>query len=262
MSTEEAEVATNIGSATRVMILGSGGGAPSSTRETSCVLVMRPPANSALLLDVGSGARQLLANAKLLQPIEHVDVVLTHFHFDHVCGLPYLQNLEIDVSIWAPGAWLYSQPSAEILAPLLRPPISPNDVSGRPVYELREGAHSISGFELRASAQPRHWTPSVGFRVDDELAYITDTPFERSSIELARGVRHLLHEAWSTSTAPIFPDKDATAADAARVAQQANVDDLTLIHLNRRTEDFTALLDDARPTFAGVTIGEDLMLVS
>jgi ribonuclease BN (tRNA processing enzyme) len=37
-----------------VSILGSGGGAPSRARETSCVLVRN--GNSALLLDIGSGA--------------------------------------------------------------------------------------------------------------------------------------------------------------------------------------------------------------
>jgi ribonuclease BN (tRNA processing enzyme) len=241
----------------RVTILGSGGGAPSPTRETSCVLVR--DGRCALLLDVGSGVRQILAGTPALDGIEHIDVVLTHFHFDHVCGLPYLQWLEIDVTIWAPGAWLYDRPSAEILAALRSPPISPTDVSSWPVEELREGTQSLSGFNLRASPQPHHRAPSTGLRVDDELAYITDTPYENSSVELARGVRHLLHEAWSTSTAPEFADIDATAADAGRVAREAEVERLTLIHLNPLLSDSAALADDARSHFAAVAVAEDGM---
>jgi ribonuclease BN (tRNA processing enzyme) len=241
----------------RVTILGSGGGAPSATRETSCVLVR--DGRYALLLDVGSGVRHILGRTPALDEIEHIDAVLTHFHFDHVCGLPFLQWLEIDVTIWAPGAWLYDRPSAEILAALRSPPISPTDVSGRPLEELREGTQSLSGFDLRAGAQPHHWAPSAGLRVDDELAYITDTPYESSSVELARDVRHLLHEAWSASTAPESADRDATAADAGRVARQADVENLTLVHLNPEIDDLAALADDARSLFADVAVAEDGM---
>jgi ribonuclease BN (tRNA processing enzyme) len=244
----------------RVTILGSGGGAPSATRETSCVLVR--DGRYALLLDAGSGVRRILAGTPALDEIEHLDVVLTHFHFDHLCGLPYLQWLELDVTIWAPGAWLYDRPSAEILAALRSPPISPTDVSGWPLEELRQGTQSLSGFDLRAGAQPHHRAPSAGLRVDDELAYITDTPYEDSSVELARGVRHLLHEAWSTSSAPEAADRDATAADAGRVARQAGVERLTLIHLNPEIRDFAAVADDARSQFAAVAVAEDGMELS
>jgi ribonuclease BN (tRNA processing enzyme) len=112
-----------------------------------------------------------------------------------------MQWLGIETTVWAPGAWLREQQTADIIAALRRPPISPNDVSDAPVRELHEGTQSIDGFNVRASAEPHHWLPSVGLRVDDQLAYITDTPCERSSVELARGVRHLLHEAWSSSHA-------------------------------------------------------------
>jgi ribonuclease BN (tRNA processing enzyme) len=243
----------------RVTLLGTGGGAPSALRETSCVLVR--DRDRALLLDVGTGARRLLADADLLDGLAHVDVVLTHFHFDHVCGLPYLQWLDVETTIWAPGAWLYGRASADIVAPLRQPPISPNDVSRLPVNELVEGTQSIGGFEVRAGAQPRHWAPSVGLRVDDELAYVTDTPYESSSADLSRGVRHLLHEAWSSSRAPNSPDKDATAADAARVASEAGVGDLTLVHLDPRLDDLSGLVDDARATFDRVAIGEDMLVV-
>jgi ribonuclease BN (tRNA processing enzyme) len=243
----------------RVTILGAGGGIPSRTRETSCVLVRH--GDRALLLDAGTGARRLLSNVNLLERVARIDVALTHFHFDHVCGLPYLPWLGKETTIWAPGAWLYNMRSRDILASLLRPPISPNDVSDVPVQELHEGAQMIRGFKVLVGAQPHHWAPSVGLRVDDHLAYITDTPYEQSSSELARGVRHLLHEAWSTSTEPRSADKDATAADAARVAREAGAGDLTLIHLNPQVHDYEGFVEDARTAFDRVTIGEDEMVL-
>jgi ribonuclease BN (tRNA processing enzyme) len=242
----------------RVSILGSGGGAPSAARETSCVLVRE--GDRALLLDMGTGARRLLADPSLLDGTGELHVVLTHFHFDHVCGLPYLPWLTVGASIWAPGKWLYDEDSAEILKPLRRPPVAPDDVTATyPISELTPGTQLIGGFEVRASPQPRHWAPSVGVRIDDHLAFVTDTPYEPSSAQLAEGVVHLLHEAWSSSRTPLYPERDSTAADAARVAREAGATDLTLIHLNPRLDDLAPLLDDATGTFERVALGEDEM---
>jgi len=132
------------------------------------------------------------------------------------------------------------------------------DVTSRyEVRELREGSPQIAGFEVRASAQPRHWTPTSGLRIDDHLALINDTPYETTSPLLAEGVEHLRHEAWSSSAAPRYPDRDEAAADAARVARDAAVGQLTLIHLNPMLPDHATLLDDAQQHFDRVTLGED-----
>jgi ribonuclease BN (tRNA processing enzyme) len=243
-----------------VRILGCGGGAPSPTRETTCVLV-RDEAD-ALLLDAGTGTRRLIADRTLLDGTERLHVVLTHFHFDHVCGLPYLPWFCDRATIWAPGQWLYGRSSAAILESLRRPPVSPNDVTGAfPVEELQAGTQTIGAFTVRASAQPRHWAPSAGLRVDDELALVTDTPYEPSSAQLAAGADHLLHEAWSSSRSPLYPDRDATAADAARVALEAGAQSLTLIHRNPTREDPAALLEDAAAIFDRVALGEDELLL-
>lgn len=244
----------------RVWILGSGGGAPSGIRETACALVRDD--EHALLLDIGSGARRLVTNPAYLDGVEHLDVLLTHFHLDHVCGLPYLGMLSVSATIWAPGEWLYGMDSAAILEPLRRPPIAPADVTALyAVEELHAGDQSVGEFPIRASAQPRHWAPTAGLRIGNELALITDTPFEITSIQLAQGVRHLLHEAWSSSRAPVYPDRDATAADAAGVAREAEVTNLVLIHLNPTLPDLSILLDDAAATFDRVAVGEDEMLL-
>lgn len=229
---------------------------PSAARETSCVLIRED--DRSLLLDIGTGARRLLTDRSLLDGTRDLHVVLTHFHFDHVCGLPYLPWLELEATVWGPGSWLYGEDSAAILRPLLRPPIAPSDVSDAyPINELAPGSQTIAGFEVRASPQPRHWAPSAGLRIDDHLAFITDTPYEPSSSELAEGVIHLLHEAWSSSRAPMHADRDATAADAAHVAEEARVAHLTLIHLNPTLDDHHVLLDDARGRFEPVVLGDD-----
>ena len=114
---------------------------------------------------------------------------------------------------------------------------------------------------MRASGQPRHWAPSAGLRIDNEIALVTDTPYEPSSARLAEGVTHLLHEAWSSSRAPLYPDRDATAADAARVTVEAGARELTLIHLNPNLEDLSVLLDDAAAIFERVALGVDEMVL-
>src|SRR5919198_213200 len=125
-----------------VSILGSGGGAPPAARETSCVLIR--DGDRALLLDMGTGARRLLADPTLLHGVTNLHVALTRFHFDHVCGLPYLPWLSVDAAVWAPGRWLYGRDGAEILEPLRRPPLEPSDVTETyPIRELGPGNQVI-----------------------------------------------------------------------------------------------------------------------
>jgi ribonuclease BN (tRNA processing enzyme) len=234
----------------RITILGSGGGLPSRTRETTSVLVR--DGDATLLLDAGTGARRLVTDPAYLDGVAHVDIALTHFHLDHVYALPYLSMLPVTVAVWAPGEWLYGTSSAAILAPLLRPPLAPEENDVR-VEELRAGHQPVGEFVVRASPQPRHWSPSAGLRVGDHVALVTDTPYETTSAALADGVEHLLHEAWSSSPA----EHHSTGADAARVAQEARVGQLTLVHLNPRFTDHTDVLEDAAARFEAVRLGED-----
>ena len=74
-------------------------------------------------------------------------------------------------------------------------------------------------------------------------------------------MRFLLHEAWSASTAPLYADRDATAADAARVAHEAAVGSLTLVHLNPDLPDLSILVDDAAERFERVELGEDELVL-
>lgn len=243
----------------RITLLGSGGWAATDERETACTLI--EDASDVLLLDAGSGARRLITD-DVVDHVERVDVVLTHFHLDHVVGLGYIQSVADQVVVWAPGAWLYRRPSAAILDPLLRPPFLAHDLrDAYRIEELQPDYQTIGRFDVVAGHQPNHWAPSVGIRVADRLALITDTPYEPSSSALAQGVKHLLHEAWSTSAAPLYAHRDATAADGARVALEARAERLTLIHLNPRNADQQEVLDDARAIFSETGLGHDLLVL-
>jgi ribonuclease BN (tRNA processing enzyme) len=244
-----------------VLILGSGGWMPTEQRETACVLLRRD--DHALLLDAGTGVRRLAANAALLEGVARLDVVLTHFHLDHVCGLSYLPALQIGARIWAPGDWLYGSPSEALLEPLRQPPISafPAAELGQ-VHELVAGRQQIGDFTVTARAQLRHWAPTAGLRVDDAIALMTDTAYDPDGAQLARNVAHLLHEAWSPSSAPRSADGDATGRDAGRIAAAANVDQLTLIHLNPLLDDHRAVLEDARAVAPHARLGEDGQILS
>jgi ribonuclease BN (tRNA processing enzyme) len=245
----------------RAWLLGSGGWFPTDERETTSVFVRL--GHHGLLIDAGTGTRRLLTEPEFVDGLGSLDIVLTHFHLDHICGLLYLPGLftvgalKDSPRVWAPGQWLYGHPSAEILDRVLRPPVSPLPVPlTELVEELIPDQQQVGPFKVSALAQPRHWAPSVGLRVLDHLAVITDTARELDHVQLADGVPHLLHQAWSTSTEPIFADHDATARDAARTAAEAGVGHLTLIHLNP-LGDLDALLADARQLFPAAQLGRD-----
>lgn len=237
-------------------LLGTGGWMPTERRETACTIVRHEHDGHALILDAGSGLRRLTSGSHraLLDGATRIDIVLTHFHLDHICGLGYVPALPVIPTIWAPGRWLYDRPSAEILQPLRETPLNPFDPAKLgAIEELEPGAQRIGERTVTAREQPRHWDPTAGLRVDDELALITDTEYDPESGAFAQGVAHLLHEAW-----PGSGEGDATGEDAGRVAREANVEQLTLIHLSPRTEDdHAAVLHEARAHAPRAELGED-----
>src|SRR3954468_12024894 len=110
-------------------ILGSGGFVPTGTRETSSLLMLSADHDdAALVIDAGTGLRRLITDREaLLGGRTRLEVLLTHFHIDHVCGLAYLTELidEFDITIRGPGEALYDMPTASALSRLFAPPIMP-----------------------------------------------------------------------------------------------------------------------------------------
>jgi ribonuclease Z len=98
-------------------------------------------------------------------------------------------------------------------------------------------------------------------RAGKAIAYCTDTRPFPGSIELARGVDLLIHEATYTQelTEEAREYGHSTAAQAAGVAQDSGARQLLITHFSTRYPDATVLLEEARAIFPNTIMAHDLM---
>jgi ribonuclease BN (tRNA processing enzyme) len=244
-------------------ILGGGGWFPAYDRHTACALLR--DGDSAIMIDAGTGVARFVERDGLLDGVERLDILLTHFHLDHIAGLAYLPALGLceHTAIWGPGRLLYGSPTHEILARVSNEPFHPVPLEDQDVEvrDLPAGELELPTARVALRRQDRHTAPSLGLRFDDDLAWITDTAYDPDSARFAEGCKLLAHEAWFTSSAPRNPDIHSSAAEAAQVAADAGVARLMLIHLppfGPSTEAIVAEAQETVPSAFGARDGGDL----
>jgi ribonuclease Z len=241
-------------------ILGSGGFVPTGRRETSSLLLLPEGSDGAVVVDAGTGLRRLITDRGVLAGRTRLDVLLTHFHIDHVCGLAYLTELTgMDITIHGPGAELYDTATAEILARVFSPPVMPIDLDTIDVRvaEVACGALRIGDLEVAVRRQDRHTNPTLGLRFGDELVWCTDTEDDPLTVDFARGARVLAHDAWGPPAAP----GHAEPAGAAQVALDAGAERALLIHVPPLADeaDLQARAAAVHPHATVATDGLDLL---
>ncbi len=99
--------------------------------NTSCIEV-RLDDGTLIVLDAGTGARGL-GLALTEEPLERIDLLLTHLHVDHVEGLGAFEPIwrpETDLHIWGPPSPVVSL--ADRLATYFSPPLFPLHLSEVP----------------------------------------------------------------------------------------------------------------------------------
>ena len=219
----------------RLIPLGTNGYIPTYGRQTMCFLVRFD--DQAVLLDAGTGAARLMEPSirLLLEGVAQLDVVLTHFHLDHVVGLSYLPGVwpERPVVIHAPAPPLVDADPREALCRLIQPPLFPIPLTEFPMRVDLEPVASdgfgIGGLEIRLRSQD-HPGGSVGIRVGEDLAYVTDTTPQEGSAQLASGVDLLIHEVWVGSGGEKAAHGHSAAPEVARLADLAGARRLMPAH--------------------------------
>jgi ribonuclease BN (tRNA processing enzyme) len=246
------------------VLLGSGGWIPTDSRATCSALVRS--GDHALVIDAGTGIRRLVENPELLDGVERMDVVLTHFHLDHVVGLAYFPALPLPFppTIHGPAQWLYGLRSEDVLGRLVGHPLFALELgeltSG--VREIDPAGLALGPFRVTARPQEQHDDTTLALRVDDLLTYCTDTAADDGNVEFARASRTLVHEAWYTETAPTAQATHSSAAQAADIARRAGVERLVLIHVPPVGGHEAELLAEARSVFEPSELGTDLLALA
>jgi ribonuclease BN (tRNA processing enzyme) len=239
------------------LLLGSGGWIPTSRRETCCAYLR--DAEHVLLIDAGTGVQRLVENPHLLAGAERLDIVLTHFHLDHVVGLSYLPALPLRPAIWGPGELAADTSTKELLGRLIGRPLfaaTPRDIAAA-VHEIPSDPFEIGPFAISTRVQRLHSDPTIAVRIGDALTYCTDTAADPGNADFAAGSRLLLHEAWYAQAST--DDKTHTAAgQAGGIARSAGVDDLVLIHVSPLQRSDDELARAARAEFQNASVGQDL----
>ncbi len=246
----------------RITILGSSNSIPDEYHENTHFAVQT--SKRTVLIDC-SGNPILRLRQASIDFNQVTDLILTHFHPDHVSGVPLLlmdmwlmgrrrpldvyglhhtlDRIEGTMGFYDWGSW---------------PDFFPVVFHRLPAREMTP---VIENHELRIYASPvQHLIPTIGLRIEfthQVLAYSCDTEPCPQVVRLADKADLLIHEATGLSTGHSSP------AQAGEIARQANAQSLYLIHYQARGQDCQVIVDEASQVFEGpVLLAEDFMVLN
>ena len=243
----------------QVIILGSAAAVPTRDQENTHLLILTR--KRTILVDCPGNPLVRIAESGI-DPQSVTDIVLTHFHPDHVSGFASLL-----MGLWLSGR---SQPMAVY-------GLEPTITRARQLMDMYEWRNwpdfypvnfviipaeplslLLADEGVRIFASPvAHMIPTLGLRVEffdlgKSMAYSCDTEPSQQVVQLARDVDVLIHEATGASIGHTSPSQ------AGEVANQAGVRSLYLIHYPPQTGDLSNLVKEASKTFPGqVVVAKD-----
>jgi phosphoribosyl 1,2-cyclic phosphodiesterase len=169
----------------RIHVLGTRGSTPAPGRDflrfgghTSCVAIAHDGAAPSLVLDAGTGIREL-GSFLGSKPFDG-SILLGHLHWDHTQGIPFFRpgdDPDSRVDVYQPSQ---GDPEALLEKPMSPPnfPITPGELRGNWSFiALEEGESEIDGFTVLAREIPHKGGRTFGFRVSDgrcSVAYLSD----------------------------------------------------------------------------------------
>jgi len=137
---------------------------------------------------------------------------------------------------------------------------APLDEIAASVRDIEGDELDIGPFPIATRVQKLHAVPTLALRVGDLVTYCTDTAPDPGNVAFAARSRVLLHDAWYAQ-ATSDDGNHSAGGDAGRIARQAGVERLVLIHVNPFQISDEALAKSARAEFAAADVGVDLAAI-
>lgn len=242
--------------------------------NTSCVEVSA--GETRIILDAGSGLRTL-GDERMARGLGGSTILLSHLHWDHVCGLPfftpiYVPGHRVEIASGPNGV----MPTQEAIRSLFKAPFFPVDfaevASQVVVRELPGNDRFAIGDVAITVARLNHPDPVYGFRLEHggrAIVYATDTEHfacvDPTLRRLAAGADVLIYDAQYTPEE--YPSRvgwgHSTWQAGAELARAAGVAQLVLFHHdpNRTDAQLAAIEAQAQAELPGtIAAREGLVL--
>ena len=247
----------------KIIVLGSASAVPDTQHENTHFL-LQAGAHSVLIDCAGSPIQRLARADVELDSI--TDIILTHFHPDHVSGIPmllmgmWLMGRKTGVNIYGlHGTVERMQAMMDLYYWQNWPDFYPVHFHG---FAEEEGVEVLATEHLRITASPvRHLIPTIGLRIafldsGKLAAYSCDTEPSPNVVRLAEDVDVLFHEAGGPFVGHTSP------LQAGEIARQSGAKSLYLVHYPTRGENTADFVKEAGTFFDGpVYLAEDFMTV-
>ena len=238
-------------------------------------LEIRGSSNEIVLIDAGTGIREpgerISAEAVPAGVVIHL--LFTHLHWDHIQGLPFFSPMYVRAN----QVFLYSQYPPDTLRKFLETqmtaPFDPRSfdmmcarrtfIEARPGERIPAGGMSILPFPLH------HPQGALGYRLESGGSAMVhasdhehgDPECDRALREYAQNANVLVYDAQYTPEE--YKDKKgwghSTWLEAARLANDASVDNLFLFHHDPQHDDsfMNRVREEARREFEGIDVARE-----
>jgi phosphoribosyl 1,2-cyclic phosphodiesterase len=246
--------------------------------NTSCLEVRA--GEKLIVLDGGTGLRRLGQHLDRQGAID-ADILFTHTHFDHICGLPFFSSIYAPKNrfrLWA-GHLLPDHTLRYVLSEMMMEPLFPIPITvfGAELefHDFRAGETlDLGGGVGVRTAQLNHPNNATGFRIEYDgkaICYVTDTEHvpgkpDRNILSLIEGADLLVYDC--TYTDAIYPKHvgwgHSTWEEGVRLCDAAHVKTLAIFHHDPQHDDTTMdrIKADAEKRRPGTIVAVEGMTLS